>query len=135
MSESVISDDNEEFVPSRIRAIKDEFVQRLAMYFESDEVTTRMEAFFTTHCTEFHGSDAEQTLENTKCYEEFLGLVNTSLDGFSASEGMSTDEAFVMIKAAQEDNAVAKRFVDMVLATTEYPQFATLMTEWAAEMA
>ncbi len=41
-------------------------MRRLAAHFESEEVSTKMEAFFAAHCKEFAGPEGEQKLENTE---------------------------------------------------------------------
>jgi len=93
-----------------------------------------METFFTAHCAEFSAASEEQTLQNKERYDEFTALIGGSLDTFVDSQGLSSEEAFEILKATHEEDPAARRFVNMVLSTMEYDKFVQLMAEWAEEM-
>lgn len=116
----------------------DDFMERVIAYFDSEEMTSKMEEFAmrNAHVFDLSLDEGESLLPYTPLHKEFKQLIENLLGGFILDNG--GDAALFM---EQLQTAIAKRdpdsavFVEIFKATTDYNTFLGLMRDTAAQLA
>ena len=106
----------------------DPLIGELCEAIAEDGFQREFEGFFRAHCARFApGEGDEHALECTGLYAEFQALFDRRLESFTGARGL-TPAAFVSrVRAAQESDAHAEKYLAILLASTDYEQFAALM--------
>lgn len=106
----------------------DPLIGELCEAIAEDGFQREFEGFFRAHCARFApGEGDEHALECTDLYAEFQALFDRRLESFTGARGL-TPAAFVSrVRAAQESDAHAEKYLAILLASTDYEQFAALM--------
>ena len=106
----------------------DPLIGDLCEAIADDAWQRQFEAFFRRHCDKFSPDPgAEHALGCTDIYGEFQGLFDRQLEAFTEARGLSPAAFVSRVRAAQDRAAHARKYLDILLASTEYAAFAELM--------
>ena len=109
------------------------FTDQTEIYADVDHCDPDSEDYLPTGITRGHG------LQQHEAYQQFQALFERKLESFVARMGYNRSHFLRQCKQAIADDAVGKEsmgtvFVDLLLATSEYEGFVTMMATQANEM-
>ena len=105
---------------------QDPFIRELVKYISDSSFQKDFELFFLKHCRSFE-DDEEHKLEYFSIYQSFQLLFEKRMERFCEVNGISQVKFKERAENSQESDPVAKHYIKVMLASTEYEHFFALM--------
>mmetsp|Transcript_20827 Transcript_20827/g.34851 ORF Transcript_20827/g.34851 Transcript_20827/m.34851 type:complete len:159 (-) Transcript_20827:465-941(-) len=111
------------------------FLIKLVTFMSEDDFENSLNAFLRDNASkvEVTGPDEEQKLGTYEIYQNYLKLVETKFEGFSAAAGLTPDQfqsEFVKLKQSDENGG---KFLDALIASWDFEKFLQLVQDFLQE--
>lgn len=105
---------------------KDRFVADLVGFVAGEGFQSLFERFFLKYAPEF-SYEAEHKLRYYDLYIEFQGLFEEQLESFQKQLNLTPAQFFQRCRESSEEDEKCKRYIDILLSSSEYETFVKLM--------
>ena len=117
----------------------DDTLTRVAAFVKSGDLLANIQSFCTENAATFAAADGEYKLEWTPIHEQYAMIVESQLEGFLQSQGVTLESFYGVCKECLDKSRLEGRwnrdamFVQLLTASTEFEEFVTLMRDFADE--